>query len=238
MDAAPRRIGMLAPMRPELKPLVRRLGAQPVPAGPPDVFTATIGTTECVVTVTGMGTAAAAAAAERLLATGPIDHMVIAGIAGGVSADVRIGDLVVPELVIDARSGTEHLTAPLGTAARAGTIVVSDDLLLADDLAARYGDRDVLAIEMESSGVAAFCEPRGIPWTVFRGISDHLNDHSVDHQILGLAKPDGTANVSALLRFLVTKPWQVPRLARLGKGMNLAANRAANAAVDACTVDA
>lgn len=225
-------------MRPELRPLARRLGAIPMPDGPTGVLTATVGTTEFFSTVTGMGTANAAAATERILALGGIDHIVIAGIAGGVSSAVHIGDLVIPEVVVDAVSGTEYHPAPLGNAQRSGTIVVSDELLLADEMAARYGDRDILAIEMESSGVASVCDARGIPWTVFRGISDHLADHEVDHEVFALGKPDGTANVPAVLRFLITKPWRVPRLARLNRGMQLAAERASSAAVSACEAGA
>jgi nucleoside phosphorylase len=39
-------------------------------------------------------------------------------------------------------------------------------------IARRFGDR-FMAIEMEGSGFASSCEAKGIPWLVFRGISDY-----------------------------------------------------------------
>jgi adenosylhomocysteine nucleosidase len=83
---------------------------------------------------------------------------------------------------------------------------------------------------METAAVAAVCERRGCPWSVFRAISDRADDGAVDAAILGLAGPDGGPNLPALMRFLVTRPWRVPQLARLARGMRLAADRAASAA--------
>ncbi|MFN8035482.1 MAG: hypothetical protein U0V73_06080 [Acidimicrobiia bacterium] len=228
-----RRIGLLAPMKPELRPLARRLGATSRGA-PPGFVTARADRTRYFATVTTMGTAAAAAATERLLALGDVDHVVVCGIAGGISPDVHIGDVLVPETVLDVRTGDELVTAPLGNATRAGTIATSDELLFAEEIASRLGTRGLLAIDMESAGVGRACNAHGVPWTVFRGVSDHLADREVDDAIFRLAKPDGSGNMGAVLKFVVTQPSRVPSLVRLGRGMTLAADRAAEAALRAC----
>jgi len=69
-----------------------------------------------------------------------------------------------------------------------------------------------------------------VPWSVARGLSDHVVDLPVDPAVLGLAKPDGSANYGALVRYLLPRPWKLRNLARLGRGSTLAAKVAADAA--------
>jgi len=44
---------------------------------------------------------------------------------------------------------------------------------------------------METSAIAAVCEGRHCPWSVFRAISDRADDGSSDTAVFGLAGPDG-----------------------------------------------
>ena len=86
---------------------------------------------------------------------------------------------------------------------------------------------------METAAIAAVCERRGCPWSVFRAISDRADDGSTDAAIFGLAAPDGAPDVRAVARFLVTRPWRIPQLVRLGRGLARATQTAANAALRA-----
>lgn len=213
---------------------MRRLDARRVQIGGASAYTATVSGVEVVATRTGIGTRAATIAAEQLLRAGGVEHLVVVGIAGGVGTRVQIGDVVVPDRVLDASTGREYRPSPLGACVSEGTLLTSDELLLAPDIEARFPDEDVLAVEMEAAAVAAVCERHGCPWSVFRGISDRLIDGEVDGAVLGLARPDGSANVGALARYLLSGPWRIGRLARLGRGMKLAADAAADAAIAAC----
>jgi adenosylhomocysteine nucleosidase len=226
-----RRVALLAPMRQELRPLVRPLGLARPPGG--DLLVGSADGVEVVATTTGMGTRAAARAAERVLDAGPVDHLVVVGIAGGIGPSVAIGDLVVPERVIDLASGSEHRPAPLGSVAPRGALATSDELLVDPEAAARLARRGVVAIDMETAAVAAVCERRGCPWSVFRAISDRADDGTTDAAVLGLAGPDGSPNLGALLRFLARRPWRVAQLVRLAGGMHRATRAAAAAAVAA-----
>ncbi len=87
---------------------------------------------------------------------------------------------------------------------------------------------------METAAVAAVCEARRVPWSVFRGISDLAGDPAIDDALVGLAGSDGSANVGALTRYLLRHPGRVRHLNRLGKGMRAAAERAATASLDVC----
>src|SRR5580765_1669867 len=117
-----RRIGFLAPMKPELRPLVEMLSLQRDAGDGPPVYRRTIGDTVVIATLTLIGTKPAAEATERLLRLDDIDHVVVVGIAGGVPPTTKLGDVLVPEVVVDAATGNEYRASPLGDTVAAGRI--------------------------------------------------------------------------------------------------------------------
>ena len=204
----------------------RRVGDRVVHAGK-------IGDNEVLATITTMGTDAATATTEFVLRELDVDHVALIGIAGGLGADVQIGDLLVPEVVVDYDSGQETHPTPLGGTVAKGRLMTSGELIVDQDVLRRLAADGAAAIDMETSAVGAVCEREGVPWSVFRGISDHIRDGLIDNSVSSLAKPDGSADVGAVLKFLVRRPWRIPRLAKLGKDMNTAASAAADALVRA-----
>jgi adenosylhomocysteine nucleosidase len=220
-------------MRSELRPLVRPLALRRAPSGAGGLLSGAVGRVGVVAATTGIGTRAAAIAAGRVLDAAAVDHLVVIGVAGGIGPSVAIGDLVVPERVLDLATGAERRPAALGDSPARGTLATSDALLVDPDEAARLEGRGVIAIDMETAAIGAVCEERGCPWSVFRAISDRADDGSTDAAVLGLAGPDGAPNPAALARFVLTRPWRVPQLARLARGLHLATRTAASAAVAA-----
>ena len=93
--------------------------------------------------------------------------------------------------------------------------------------------RGVVGLDMETAAVAAVCERRECEWSVVRSISDRPGE--VPAGVLDLAGADGTPNLGKAVTFMVTRPWKVPGLVRLARNSQRAANRAAAAAVVACT---
>jgi hypothetical protein len=83
---------------------------------------------------------------------------------------------------------------------------------------------------MEAAAVAEICERAGIAWSVYRGISDRPDEHIVDQAVFELSKPDGSANVAAVAKYLARDPRRAKALAHLNRCMELAANVAAEAA--------
>ncbi len=227
------RVAMLAPMRPELKPLVTMLKLERVPLGDGFVHKGKIGDVEVIATITGIGPPAGADTAERLLSTMPFDHLMVVGIAGGLGP-VEIGDVIVPEVVIDTATKAEFRPSPLGDTVSRGNLLMSAVLDAELDSYTRFVDEGALAVDMETAAVAEVCERHKVPWSVFRGISDRVRDGLVDQAEFGLARSDGSANMPAVARYVLRRPWRVGRLAKLGKDMNLATNAAAAAAIRSC----
>ena len=217
----------------ELAPLVRMLALEPVAQAPDHRHTAVVDGVALVATTTGIGMVAAAGATERMLDHLAVDHVIVVGIAGGVATDSQIGDVIVPAVVIDGLTGREHRPTAIGDVEPSGRLVTSDDLLVDPDAFDRLEADGVVALDMETSAVALVCEGRDTPWSVFRSLSDHPRDGLVDPAILALTRPDGSADLEALERYLASDPGAADRLARLASDMELATNAAATAAIAA-----
>lgn len=228
------RFGVLAPMPSELRPVVKAFDLHRGRHGGLDAHLGRVGEAEVVATATGIGTALATAATHRLLAAGGIDHVVVVGIAGAIGPTRAVPDLVVPEVVTDWPEGREHRPAPLGLLGGEGTIVTSDEYGYAPEVIADFIARGVVAVDMETVAVAEVCVKAGVPWSAVRAISDRADDESVNQDVIGLVKPDGSPDISQSLRYLLRHPGRLPHLAALGRDATAAARAAARAAADAC----
>ena len=222
-------LGFLAPMPSELEPLRSRLALTATGDGPDAVHLGTHGSHPVVGLLTGIGMARADRRARHLLAEHRVDHVVVIGVAGGIGAHLSIGDVVVPEVVIDQRDGRELVPVTLGPRAPAGRLLSGDELIKDTGRLAAFRDDGAYAIDMETAAIGRVCEDAGIPWSVFRGISDDAFDPLVDDRILALTGPDGSPDLGAVTAFLADDPSHATLLARLGSDLD----RATTAAVDA-----
>ncbi|MBM3660964.1 MAG: hypothetical protein FJW95_15885 [Actinobacteria bacterium] len=230
------RVGLLAPMTHELAPLVRLLGLEARALSPAGCLEAEVDGVEFVATMTGIGMQAGADATHRVIDAG-VGHVAVVGIAGGIGPGLEIGALVLPESVLHAETGRHHIPVHLGTAPAAGIIRSSDHFLTDDDTLAALVAAGVVALDMESGAVGEVCEARGVPWSVFRSISDRPADKLVDAAVWEMTGPDGGADADALRRYLESDPAAGERLARMAADMEVAVVVAAEAAVAAFGVE-
>jgi len=159
-----------------------------------------------VMVLSGIGKVAAAATAVLLMQAFDVQRLVFTGVAGGLHADVAVGDVIVGRQLLqhdmDASPLFPRFEVPLTGRAR-----FDADPLLSDALAAAVrrlpgvrlhqglivsGDRfvssaaqsdalravlpDALAVEMEGAAVAQVCADFGRPCAVVRTISDRADD--------------------------------------------------------------
>jgi adenosylhomocysteine nucleosidase len=227
------RTAFICAMPMELKPLVRKLGLRRTKVGGVDVHSGTLAGREVVAAVTGMGTKLATAATERLLDAVAVERVVVFGITGAVENETPIGTLILPEVVVNSATGSEHRPAPLGGGTPHGKMWTTDVLNTDLDVVAGLREQGVVSLDMETAAIAESCERRGIPWSVFRVISDRATDGSVDEEVFHLSNQDGTPNPAAIIRYFVLHPQRIPRMAKLAKGAKLATETAADAAIQA-----
>ncbi len=215
-------IGLLAPMPSEMQPLAKVLGLERDESA--RVYRGTVGATALVAARTGIGTERAAAATRRLLDDHGARHVVVVGIAGGMGAS-RVGDVLVPATVVLAPDGTEFAPSPLGDATPVGKLLTHDDFAMTDGRRDELVRDGFVAVDMETAAVAAVCAERAVPWVAVRAISDLVGVTPGD--VISLANADGSPNVGASVRYLVTKPWRIPKLVRLARDSTRAARAAA-----------
>jgi len=174
------------------------------------------------VVVTGMGTERAGRRTAAALDDGRYDRVVMIGIAGGIGPSVAVGDLIVPEVVLDGATGEALVPHGIGARAAAGILYTTDAFIHEPAEVAALVARGVVAVDMETAAVGRVCRDRDVPWSVFRGISDHADHLPVDPAVLRLTGPDGTPKPGAVARYLVTHPHRLPGLARLARGARAA----------------
>jgi adenosylhomocysteine nucleosidase len=224
-----RRVGMLAPMQPELQPIVRRLDME----GDGSVYRGRAGDLDVVAILTTIGMAAGAEAAQRILEH-DVDWVMVVGIAGGVDRSVPIGGVVVPELVIDRATGGRFRPSHVGSIVPRGTLSCGDELITGQEELNGMAAGGVVAVDMETAAVAAVCVGAHCPWSVFRGISDYAGEGLVDDALFAMTRPDGTADPEVIARYLEANPERKQVLVRLAHDTSLATEAAAAAAIDAC----
>ena len=222
-------------MRSELRPVVRALSARRDRSAGALLYRARRHGREVVAAPLGVGPAAARRTTAALLdRLGPgVEHVVVSGIAGGLGPAATVGTVLVPEVVLDLDSGRELRPAPLGARRPAGTVATTAELIVDPGRVHGLAARGVTALDMETAGVGAVCDERGIPWTAFRAISDRPDGGLVDGSVFSLLNEDGTTNGPAAARFVLSHPGRLPGLVRLARDSAAGCRLAARAAVEA-----
>lgn len=223
-------VAVIAAMVPEVKPLVRALALTRVDR---HVWHGRCGDRRIVAAVTSMGTAAATATTARILDGHPADWVIAIGICGAIDPELRIGQLLVPEVAHDETVGHDGHPAPLPGHTPRGHLLTTDHLYRQPEELAALRARGIVAVDMETAAIGRECERREVPWSVLRAISDRAGDPTVDPELLGMAKPDGTADPKAVARYLVRHPQRIAKLAALNKGMTSAVAASTEATLDA-----
>lgn len=223
-------MAVLAPMRPELKAVVRA-GALARTGGDPWLsHWGTVGDWSVTAGVIGMGPALAREATRKVLASGPFDHFMVVGIAGGLDPALPVGTLMVPSHVRLYPDGPLYDAHPLPSREASGGLMTTDGLFSDEDIWRPILESGFGAVDMEAAGVAEVCEAAGVPWSVYRGISDRPDEHIVDQAVFALGKADGSADLVAVAKYVARDPRRAKALAHLNRCMEMAAKLAAEAA--------
>lgn len=239
-EAAERRVVVLAPMPLEMDAIVKAFGLTPTSGEKGAPWTGRLGGSDVTCVHIGMGPAATRSVLNRLFeeagAQGrPVDHVMIAGICGGLHPDLGVGTLINPEVVIDHSTGAGYRHHPPGNEPQAGNLVTTERVMFDAELSRSFFERDgCFGVDMETSAVGEVCEARGVPWSVYRCIGDRHFDGLLDERLVAISNQDGSANRAELEKLLESEPEIVEKLERLAHDSSLAARLAAEAAVRGC----
>lgn len=169
-----------------------------------------------VVVCGGMGFEAARRATEAIIALYRPSVVLSAGFAGALDGKLRVGDLLQPRYVVDARDGSRTDT---GTGD--GILVSSPAVAGVEQkakLAKSYGAQ---AVDMEAAAVAKGAEARGLRFAAVKAISDEV----------GFAMPpmdrfiaaDGSFRARSFALYAASRPFIWPDVLRLAQNSAKAA---------------
>lgn len=217
----------------ELTPLARDLALKEMTEDGAAIHRGRLGERDVVAIVTGMGTELATAGIEALLDRVAVDHVLVVGITGALENDTPIGTLVLPEIVVDGATGREHQPTRIGDDEHQGRMWTTDTLTTDPDMLADLRAQGIISLDMETAAIALACEQRGIPWSVFRAISDRASDGTVDAEVFAMSNQDGTPNHEAIAAYFEKYPEKAATLAQMAEDSTLATERASAAAIAA-----
>ncbi len=189
------------------------------------------GGTDLIFVCCGMGIENAYRAACWLIDQG-ITTLAALGVSGGLNPDLLSGDLVVPETILEARTGgvcrkwipesrfvnrLREGALLVNLSVRGGSIVTTPmPVLTRQEKTSLYSDTGAQAVDMESAAVARAAADRGLPMFALRTVCDTASD-DLPAKYMDFIAPDGSVRWSLLPAYLLRRPSRMGQLIRHGK---------------------
>ncbi|MGB8259564.1 MAG: nucleoside phosphorylase [Terracidiphilus sp.] len=220
-----KRIGIIAAMPGELKPLVR--GWRHERRNGVDLWRWRYDEGEWLAACAGAGMDAAARAFAAAESAGPLSFAVSTGWAGALTGECPAGQAFWASGVINAKTGERHRVAHWSGERWLVTSPIVANEAEKHRLAATYG---AALVDMEAAAVARLAELRGIPCYCLKGVSDAVDDKLPDFN--RFLAPGGQMRLGALIFFALLRPALWPRLVRMGENSRRAARGIAESLLD------
>ncbi|MBI4314082.1 MAG: hypothetical protein HY594_04620 [Candidatus Omnitrophica bacterium] len=164
----------------------------------------------------GQGSKRAEKTLIHFLETHQVRGVIIAGFAGATHPDLVVGDILIPEEIVDLRESEEAREAvsfqpPIRlndlrgiVSGRAGVLGTVSSVVIEPWDKERIGEQArVIAVDMETVALAAQAQVSGLPWIVVRAVLDPMD------------RPLGVVSwTHALILLISVRGWG--RLARFG----------------------
>ena len=226
-------VAFVCAMPMELTPIRQQLSLAGTRIGSVKAYRGTLEDRPVVGIVTGMGPELATRGVRELLDAVDVERVVVVGITGATRDETAIGTLICPETVVNGATRAEFRPDHLGPVTPSGVMWTTDHLITGEDALGPLRDLGVIALDMETAAIAEVCVERGVPWSVYRVISDRATDGSIDDEVFHMSNQDGTPNPKAVLSYFLRHPGRIPVMARTGREVKAATRQAADAAIDA-----
>lgn len=212
------RVGIIAAMPGELKPLVRGWQRKPTTAKHLHLWTQTIGPDEVIAVCGGMGAQAARRSFTAAEASGPLDMVLSVGWAGALVNDCKAGECYVVSEIIDSRTGERFPLTSGNTKLHLVTTPRVADEAEKHRLSQTYG---AVLVDMEAATIARLAQIRNLPMCCFKAVSD-----GVDATLPSLnpyISIDGQLRLLPFLAHVALRPRYWGSLMQLGRTSSTAA---------------
>ena len=213
------RIAIIAAMERELHPLVKDWKQTSLAVSGHDVQCFQNGDTIAV--ISGMGIRMSEATARAVVAKYQPDILISAGLAGALMRTLKVGNVVTPNVIVDAASGIEYRCNVGGEVIGGGVLVSTFEIVEKKSKAELVECFHALVVDMEAAGVAKVAQEFDLGFRCVKAISDEF-----DFPLPPLNRfvdGDGIFQTGNFVRWLSVRPWQWMTVLMLGRNSNLAA---------------
>jgi adenosylhomocysteine nucleosidase len=213
------RIAIIAAMERELHPLVKNWKRTSLPVNGHDVQCFENGDTVAI--ISGMGSKRADATARAVVAKYQPEILVSAGLAGALMRTLKVGNVVTPNVIVDAATGIEYRCNVGGEVIGGGVLVSTFEIAEKKSKAELVGCFHALVVDMEAAGVARVAQEFDLGFRCVKAISDEF-----DFPLPPLNRfvdSDGVFKTGHFMRWLSVRPWQWITVLMLGRNSNAAA---------------
>ncbi len=231
-------MGVVAALPEEIRPLQKRLERTcRVRLGTGKALQGSLGETRLVTLATGDGSERARQGLADLLSRVDLEAVFAIGIAGGLSADLEVGEVVVASRVTN---GTGVVPPPDRLwLARAQALegvtdgsIYSHSEIAIDPVAKRRlwqqaGSRAAQVVDLESASYARVAAARKVPYAALRAVSDS-SEEALPLDFNLFRKRDGSSDRFRVSRYALLHPSIVPELMQLRERLRHCASRLAS----------
>lgn len=129
-------------------------------------------TDDAVALAGGIGSGRAEAAARAVVEQYRPEMLVSAGLAGALIHSLKVGNIVLPNVIVDAETGSEYRCNVAGDVIGGGILVTAPEVAGVNtkpELVQRF---HALVVDMEAAGVARVAQEQGTGFRCVKAISD------------------------------------------------------------------
>ncbi|HTW45589.1 MAG TPA: hypothetical protein VMD58_08590 [Acidobacteriaceae bacterium] len=216
------RIGIIAALPGELKPLVRGSQVRGRQARGRNTWAGRIAGCEAIAIAGGMGAAAAERAAERAIAEINANVLVSYGWVGALTCAVKPRAVCEISEVVDDASGERYKTA----LADGFRLITLDHVARPDEKRGLAQKHQSVLVDMEAAAVARVAAKHGAAFYCFKGVSDGYDDRLPDFN--RFINGAGEMRMVAFAGYAMTHPQYWATLVRLGRNSSAAAEALAS----------
>jgi adenosylhomocysteine nucleosidase len=226
-----RRVGIIAALPGELKPLVQGWEQVPLSAGRKGeaAWLSRLDDVECIAVCAGVGSEAAARACGIAAQRGALDALISVGWAGALSCGIHPGYAYPVNEVVDA-STQEHFSTGYPLPEGSGVplkLVTTDHIVQYAEKRQLAGLHQAVMVDMEAATVARCALSQHIAFYCLKAISDEIADVLPDFG--RYTDADGHLRVGALLGHVAVRPKYWPGMMRIGQNAKSGARAVAGA---------
>lgn len=202
------KIGIIGAMQEEITPLLALFPqSTPITLGGNTIYHIAYKGADLYIAYSKIGKVHAAITATSMIVHFGCERIIFGGVAGGLRADLRVGDLMIATKLCQHDVDISAFGHPLGFIPESRVFIESDEnlntiaravakecalelkegIIASGDVFVHSAEKkqwiikefDAAAVEMEGASVAVVCDSFGVPFCVFRSISDSA-DGSAD----------------------------------------------------------